>query len=129
MKKLLVVEDNKGFLEMFTNLLNVHLADLKIFKAENGSEAVNLLENTQVDLIVTDLQMPVMDGFALAEFCNHQYPHIPGIGMSGDLTPAVETALATLGVRQYLAKPFDIRQRVQAIVVELGDGARQIAVA
>jgi len=129
MKTLLLVDDNEGFLEILTTLVHVYMPDLQLLRAGNGCEAIAALEPNQVDLIITDLQMPVMDGFDLMAFRNHQYPGLPIIGMTADLTPSVETKLKSLGVQRYLAKPFDVRQMVEAISRELGEGMQQIVAA
>ncbi|NTV53500.1 MAG: response regulator [Candidatus Firestonebacteria bacterium] len=127
MKNLLLVEDDDNLAEVLTALLNRYLPGLAVITAENGLAALKCLETRRVDLMVTDLQMPVMDGFELVKFRNREYPHLPLIAMTADLTPVVETALRALGVKQCLAKPFDIHRLVEAIAGELEDGENKSA--
>ena len=62
---ILVVEDNEELLQLMVKLLS---REYNVFKAENGKEGVTILENEDIDLIVSDVMMPEMDGI---EFCKY----------------------------------------------------------
>jgi CheY-like chemotaxis protein len=51
--------------------------------AANGEEALQIVRNGEVDLMITDYQMPLMNGFQLASEIRHQYPDLPVILMTG----------------------------------------------
>ncbi len=75
-KKIILVDDHpivlNGLKNMFNNITGVTLVDV----ASNGEEAMNLLNQHAIDIVVTDLQMPVMDGFGLIENIKLLYPYI-----------------------------------------------------
>ena len=62
---ILLVEDNEELLQLMTKLLN---RDYNVFTAENGKEGITVLENEDIDLIVSDVMMPEMNGI---EFCKY----------------------------------------------------------
>ena len=61
----LVIEDNEELLQLMTRLLK---REYNVFTAENGKEGISVLENEDIDLIVSDVMMPEMDGI---EFCKY----------------------------------------------------------
>ena len=103
-RNILLVDDNQSFLftlvEAFRNLDSV----FNILTAENGLEAMKVLESKRVDLVMTDLKMPVMDGFQLLSLLKERYPTIPVIVMSSFLDCEVEAALKAKGASQCLDK-------------------------
>ena len=73
--RVLIVEDDPTIL----NLLEAMVTDklrLRCAVASNGQEALNIIESTPLDIVVTDLKMPVMDGVALLRFVRASYPEI-----------------------------------------------------
>jgi YesN/AraC family two-component response regulator len=119
MNNLLLVDDDEAVLETLEILLEKRLLNLNILKAGNGRAAVNILNSTPVDLIITDLQMPVMNGFELAEFRQRHYPHVPLIVMSGGLFPEMKNQLNDLDVHRFIEKPFDMPRVVKVISNEM----------
>ena len=79
--------------------------NFSILTAENGNKALKVLESAHVDLVVTDLNMPVMNGYDLLSHMKKKYPNIPVIVISGFLYPGLEATLRTLGASQSLDKP------------------------
>lgn len=77
---------------------------LNILTAENGEKALKVLESTPVDVVMTDLRMPVMDGFGLISQMKKMYPGIPVIILSSFLYPELETSLKAMGVSQFIDK-------------------------
>ena len=66
----MLVEDNEELLNLMTKLLG---REYNVFTAENGKEGIIVLENEDVDLIVSDIMMPEMDGI---EFCKYVKGHL-----------------------------------------------------
>ncbi|HET8694072.1 MAG TPA: sigma-54 dependent transcriptional regulator [Aquabacterium sp.] len=101
----------------------------EVFTAQNGREAMDLFEAHQLDLIVTDLRMPVMDGLQLIEALRARQSDVPVIVMTAHGT--VETAVAAMkhGASDYLMRPFDIEVLELAVARALNqaDVARQNA--
>jgi len=103
-KTLLVVEDDRATLSLYRAGLK-GLPGFKILMAENGGQAMELLRQEPVHVLVTDLNMPVMDGFNLIAKCSRLYPQIPIIVMTGlDASQHLNTPLQ-LGAIRILTKP------------------------
>ena len=103
--KLLIVEDN---LEMCQLLKHILSDQYRLIFAGNGKLALTLLQEAQPDLIITDLMMPVMNGFELINFLkNHDsYRHIPIIVLTARHTTKDKLKALNIGVDDYLMKPF-----------------------
>ncbi len=79
---ILVVEDDAAVREMTSRMLRN--AGYRVYQATDGREALALLaESGQVDLIVTDVRMPYVNGYDLAAKLSEEYPHVPIVFMSG----------------------------------------------
>lgn len=85
--------------------------------ASNGAEAIEYLEAaaTRVDLVLTDMAMPVMDGAATAAYLLKHYPDIPVIAASGLNANGGVARAESLGVRRFLAKPYTTADLLGAI--------------
>ena len=101
---ILIVDDE----EMMRNLLNRILSreGYKIMSAEDGVVALEVLKAEKVDIILSDMKMPRMNGFELLKIVKKEYPKIGVIIMTayGD-TYTVKDALL-LGADEYITKPF-----------------------
>ena len=107
MKRVLIVDDEKPFLLSLTDGLTAYAKDFEVVTALNGKEAVKVLDDTGVDLVVTDLRMPKMDGFELLAHMSGQYPDMPVIVMTAYGTPEIEERLQAMGTFYYLEKPLE----------------------
>ena len=105
MKKVLIVDDEPVVLFALSETLADRRRGVKVATAANGREAVAILESEKVDLVVTDLRMPEMDGFELIAWLHGRYPHLPVIVMTAF---RAETASRLDGGLELLEKPFDI---------------------
>lgn len=120
MKNILVVDDNVFVAEGLAVRLNLFVKDCRVLTASNGADAVQVLSNTEVDLVMTDLQMPVMSGYELIKYCREHRPRLLLAAMTGDCSPDVRKRLHALGVSVCLEKPFDYDEAAQRIRDELG---------
>ncbi len=75
-KKVIVVEDHQILLESISLLVSTIPNIEFVGKASNGLKAMQILENKEVDIIISDVQMPVMDGIELTWKVKQQYPSI-----------------------------------------------------
>jgi DNA-binding response OmpR family regulator len=114
-KNVLIVEDETPFLISLTDGLAAYGEDFTVLSALNGREAVKILDSTEVDLVVTDLRMPKMDGFELLAHMSGQYPNMPVIVMTAYGTPEIEERLQDMGIFQYLEKPLEFNFLVDRI--------------
>ena len=78
--------------------------------AESGEKALELLRDKPVDLVLTDIKMPEMDGLQLAAELKESHPDLPVVVMTG--YPSVDSAVTALRTRveDYVIKPFNINQ-------------------
>ena len=108
MARVLVLDDDEDFRSYLVTLLK--RAGHEAIGLPDGSHLKNALESGVVDVIVTDLYMPNVDGIETAEFVTRHAPTIPLIGISGSAIgardPCVE-AMKLFGARAVLAKPLD----------------------
>lgn len=93
----------------------------RVLEAENGSEAIALLETHPVDLVIADLNMPVMDGMQMINHIRSREAtrHVPVVVVSTESSTARIEALLANGVRDYLHKPFkaeDLRTLINRAV-------------
>jgi len=109
MPQILVVEDDDAIRGLVGEVLRSDGYDVR--EAANGVEALEQVRAERPDLIVLDLMMPVMDGWAFVEECRRKpgCEEVPIVvtSASHDL-PRTAERLRSLGVRTCLAKPFDI---------------------
>jgi DNA-binding NtrC family response regulator len=89
--------------------------------AENGQKALEVLNDKPIDLILSDIKMPEMDGLTLASRVRQTHPGLPVVLMTG--FPSVETAVSALRnrVEDYVIKPFNINQLYKLIESKLAE--------
>jgi CheY-like chemotaxis protein/predicted regulator of Ras-like GTPase activity (Roadblock/LC7/MglB family) len=107
MKKLLIVEDEASEREKLKQGVQESFPHLEVLTAANGQEAVQTLQSTPVSLVLTDLHMPVMDGFELLAHMNTQLPDIPAVVMGESSNSEDEQQLSQMGPMEYLEKPVE----------------------
>lgn len=106
---LLIVEDNDELRNFVANEL---CTEYSIVQAANGIEALKCLEKYQVNVIVSDIMMPEMDGieFLKAVRTNTAYSHLPFIMLSAKTDVATKVEGLNLGADAYIEKPFAVEQ-------------------
>ena len=87
--------------------------------ALDGTKGAEMLGSAPVDLILTDLDLPVAKGYEFIEHARKNYPGVPLCVMTGDCSAAVREKLEALGVTRYLEKPFHYDKLVNIITEEL----------
>lgn len=114
---LLLVDDNEEILEFLERILNTKYS---ILKAVDGKEAISILEKEAVQLIISDVMMPVMDGFELCKIVksNFEYSHIPVILLTAKNTIQSKVEGLELGADAYIEKPFS-KEHLQAQIASL----------
>lgn len=102
---ILLVDDNEEILDFLERILKNKYA---VLKAAEGKEALALLETEAVQLIVSDVMMPVMDGFELCKIIKStvEYSHIPVILLTAKNTIQSKVQGLELGADAYIEKPF-----------------------
>lgn len=107
MKKILIVDDDTNFLLSLADGLKTHAKNVDVMIAENGREAVEKLRKNKIELLVTDIKMPEMDGLELLAHMVNNYPNIPVIVMTAFATREIEDRAANMGSFRFLEKPLD----------------------
>ena len=120
MKNVLLVDDEEPFLDSLSDGLSVYRRYFQILTAVNGKEAVKVLKLHPIDLVITGLSMPVMDGFELLAYMNRNYPKIPVVLMTAYGTPKIREIVMNMGVFRYMEKPLDINEVAGVILDALG---------
>jgi len=104
MNTILFVDDEQNILSFLKRLL--HNEPWKLFFAGGGQEGFDILDKEEVDLVISDVQMPEMDGIVFMRQVKERYPHIVRIFMSGHADrSAVAKALSEGCAQQILSKP------------------------
>jgi len=105
METILIVDDEKNYPPILAAVMEEE--GFEALMANSGEEALNILKHSDVDLVLTDMKMPSMDGIALLENVKIKDPELPVIMMTAHGT--VEKAVEAMqkGAYSYIMKPFD----------------------
>lgn len=119
-KKILLVDDEKDVLHTLAEGLRASDGAFEVLTAENGKKALEIFRNGhKVDLLVTDIEMPVMDGFELLAHVKKDFPAIPVIVITGLITPKIKEQLKTIGDHICIEKPISFMELRRKIIDEL----------
>ncbi len=121
MNKILVLDDDPQILKMTTLMLKK--GGHQVVTAANGKEALPLLKSEQVDLLLTDILMPEMDGIEVINHCRKHHAGIKIVAMSGGRRKiSAEFNLKSarmLGASAILPKPFSQEQLMASVASAL----------
>lgn len=114
-RTILVVDDE----ETIRDLARIHLEreGYRVLTAENGMEAIDVLQNQDVSLIITDIKMPKLNGFGLLDYTKEHYSFIPVIMLTGYIDVDLAVDSMKKGTFHYLTKPFK-KQELLAVVAD-----------
>ena len=106
-RRVLIVDDSLSVRKYLSAFLTTR--NLKVYSASNGGEALKMLEENEVDLIITDLEMPIMHGYELVSRirASSQWKGIPIIVLTSRSTGKHKEKALELGADDYIIKPFD----------------------
>jgi len=122
MPKILIVEDNEKNRRMMRDILTYH--GYEIIEAENGEEAIKMAKEFNPELILMDMQMPVMDGFAATSILKND-PETRRIKIIAVMSFAMvgdKEKILQAGADDYISKPLNTRElpeRVRKILEEV----------
>lgn len=122
---ILVVDDQEEIRSYITDLIR-DLGQIK--HASNGKEALKLLEKEQMDLIITDLMMPWLDGFELIKEIkkNDRLSQIPVMVISARTSEEDRLKILDQGVNNLISKPFnpeELKKRIKILIAQQEEGA------
>ena len=120
-KKILIAEDSPTMRSLIASTIAV-LGDFVIVEAANGFEALRILPREKVDLVITDINMPDINGLELVSFIrnNPHYQNTPLFIISTEGSERDREKGLSLGADAYLVKPFDPTQLQELIERFLG---------
>ena len=119
-KKILVVEDMP--LNQFLIKIILMDFDFEVAMANNGQQAIDKLEKETFDLILMDLQMPILNGFEATEHIRQTMKlRLPIIALTADVTSVDVEKCKTLGMNDYISKPIDEKLLLSKINACLAD--------
>ena len=106
---LLIVEDHPDLLMLMHQLMSTYY---NIYIARNGFEALDMIRNKQIDLIISDIMMPEMDGYELTKQLKDDpdFAHLPIILLTAKREMDDEQRALLLGADDYLTKPFKLKE-------------------
>ena len=105
-RRVLFVDDDRNILDGLRRMLRSMRKEFDPFFAENGTEALKLMDENEFDIVVSDMRMPGMDGADLLTEIQKHYPHSIRIMLTGQADE--NSIFRTIGVaHQFLAKPCD----------------------
>ena len=105
-QSILVVDDDNEIRNLLRSILEED--GYGVYTAENGKKAVAVLKESPVNLMLTDLAMPVQEGLETITYVRKQYPSLPVVAMSGTFRGAMLSTAAHLGANAILEKPVKI---------------------
>lgn len=116
--KVLIVEDNVELLILMRQLLRQYY---RVYVAQNGREALNIIQQKALDLIVSDVMMPEMSGYELTKAIKDdpKHHHLPIILLTARTQEEDEQKALLVGADEYLTKPFhltDLKLRIDNII-------------
>ena len=118
-KRILIAEDEQAFLNSMKVLIETIDDKFEVYSANNGKQALKLINELDIDLLITDILMPDMDGLELTRDVQKKYPSIKILAMSGGGDHYLEAA-ELFGASYVLNKPFEVDRLLSAINKVLG---------
>ncbi len=117
MFKVLVVEDDPNLRQLMSVFLRRN--GFEVMRAQDGEEALSIMESAMPDLIVCDIMMPRMDGFALTRDIRQAYPELPILMVTAREALEDKRKAFSMGTDDYMVKPIELDEmllRVNALL-------------
>lgn len=117
MNKILIIEDDLNHLELYKSFLLQ--SQFKVVTAQNGKEALEILDKQVVDLIITDVMMPEMDGYEFSGLLREAGDETPILMITAKDTFEDKKKGFRIGIDDYMVKPIDVNEmvlRVEALL-------------
>lgn len=119
LRHILIVDDDQEMLLSLKEGLGKYQETFSVSLSEDGEDAVRKMKQKAISLVVTDLKMPRMDGFALLTHIMEHYLDIPVIMITAYSTPKMEQMAKEGGAVGYIEKPFMVEDLARKIITTL----------
>ena len=113
----LLVDDDPHMLQILARFCEHH--DICFDLAENGEQAINKLQKNSYNFILTDIQMPVVDGYAVVQFCQDNCKDLPIFVMSGDPGAFQNSILQNAVIQGAFTKPLTFKTIIPQILEKI----------
>lgn len=118
MDNALIVDDDTQLLFILKEYLKKFKNKFTVFAVEDGLAAIKALQSRPFQIVVTDIQMPRVNGLVLLSYVHTNFPKTPCIVMTGFGSPLLENQVAS-GQAQYIEKPFQLSTLADMILKAL----------
>jgi DNA-binding response OmpR family regulator len=112
-RELLIVEDEDDIREVLVDSLGSLFS--KVHEARNGQEGLDILNTVKPSLIITDFNMPKLDGVEFIKMLKSKHMNIPIIVLTGRGSQDVRRQVWAYGIWEYFEKPFDIKDLTNCV--------------
>ena len=115
--RILLVDDNPMNIRVASKFLQKWKA--KVITASNGQEAIDLYQSNELDLILMDLQMPILDGYSASIAIRKLSKSIPILALTADTMGDVEERVRKAGMDDMISKPFqpeDMKKKILSLL-------------
>jgi CheY-like chemotaxis protein len=119
MEKILIAEDDTKLRNFFRMYFEKHKDTFEVIFAGDGEEAIEVLNQKYISLVITDILMPKLDGFELLAYINNKFPHIPCIVVTAYPPDGLEQKLSNDNLIRVFQKPFRLSELTEAILQAL----------
>ena len=109
---ILLVDDEERYRELIARVLTK--AGYEVVEASDGIEALSLLEKSKIDLVLSDILMPALNGYALVARLRAKWPSMPVILMTGFLSQDAAKNMMN-GSVEFIPKPIDVAALIAVI--------------
>lgn len=122
-KRILLVEDNQMNQEVASEFIRI--AGMQLSIANNGQEALDMLQQQTFDLVLMDCQMPIMDGYQATQALRQmpQFADLPIVAMTANAMSGDRERCLAAGMNDHLAKPIEVKLLYQTLLNYLGDAS------
>lgn len=124
-KTVLIVDDNDELRALLSETLSL---DYDVLTARNGEEAIDVLTNQEIDLVLLDVEMPITDGFETLRVIRDEHngwPHIPVVMLTVRNEPETVLKAWNIGADIYMTKPFSTTELLETVQRALNIGIVQ----
>ncbi|REE86445.1 two-component system response regulator YesN [Paenibacillus taihuensis] len=121
---ILITDDESVIREGVKRTIKRAFPAYEVHLAASAEEAVHVLESQQIDIVLTDILMPGIDGLEFMKMSRRKYPHVKWVVISAHSEFSYAQKAVRLGARDYLLKPIG-KQRLEELIDQLAEEARE----
>lgn len=118
MKSVLIADDDRVLRKMIAVALEKASADLRIFEAEDGQVAIDVLEDEKIQLVITDINMPRLNGLMVIAYLNVFFPTLPVFVMTAYGTSRLKSKMPE-DLMKFYHKPLTVPELVNDVLAVL----------